>query len=75
MNTRSMTRILEETNAEKIKYEVTIDFDQASEAWKANKTSIGNGSYKYVCQAYVKSGNKCKRKPLVGCHFCSQHNI
>jgi len=30
-------------------YEVNIDFDGASEAWKANKSSIGNGSYKYVC--------------------------
>jgi len=28
-------------------YEVDIDFDEASEAWRANKTSIGNGEYKY----------------------------
>jgi hypothetical protein len=28
-------------------YEVDIDFDEASEAWRANKTSIGNGQYKY----------------------------
>jgi hypothetical protein len=24
-----------------------IDFDEASEAWRANKISIGNGQYKY----------------------------
>lgn len=30
-------------------YEVNIDFDAASEAWKANKCYIGNGSYRYVC--------------------------
>ncbi len=28
-------------------YDVDIDFDEASEAWRANKTSIGNGQYKY----------------------------
>lgn len=28
-------------------YEVNIDFDGASRAWKKNKISIGNGSYKY----------------------------
>ena len=28
-------------------YEVDIDFDEASEAWRSNKTSIGNGEYKY----------------------------
>jgi hypothetical protein len=32
------------------KYEVNIDFDEASSAWKANKKSIGNGQYKYICQ-------------------------
>lgn len=28
-------------------YEVDIDFDSASAAWRANKRSIGNGSFKY----------------------------
>ena len=28
-------------------YEVDIDFDLASNAWRANKRSIGNGSFKY----------------------------
>ena len=28
-------------------YEVDIDFDEASEAWRSNKISIGNGEYKY----------------------------
>ena len=30
------------------KYAVNIDFDEASNAWKANKRSIGNGSYRYI---------------------------
>jgi hypothetical protein len=37
-------------------YEVDIDFDEASEAWRANKTSIGNGQYKY-------KGNRRIRHP------------
>ena len=30
-------------------YEVKIDFDEASKAWLANKKSLCNGYYKYVC--------------------------
>lgn len=44
MKTRSQTKY--EKSAI---YEVNIDFDGASEAWKANKISIGNVSYKYLC--------------------------
>jgi hypothetical protein len=33
---------------QRIKYEVNIDFDEASAAWKANKKSLGNGCYKYI---------------------------
>jgi hypothetical protein len=43
MNTRSQT-----TYEKKTLYEVNIDFDEASEAWRANKKYIGNGSYKYI---------------------------
>jgi hypothetical protein len=28
-------------------YDVDIDFDEASIAWRANKKSIGNGQFKY----------------------------
>jgi hypothetical protein len=28
-------------------YEVDIDFDSASAAWRANKRSMGDGSFKY----------------------------
>jgi len=47
-----------ESKRERMEYEVEIDFDGASEAWKANKKSIGNGSYKYICTAICKSGKK-----------------
>jgi hypothetical protein len=35
-------------------YEVDIDFDDASKAWRANKKSIGNGQYVYIRE------KKCK---------------
>jgi hypothetical protein len=28
-------------------YKITIDFDEASKAWRANKIPIGNGQFKY----------------------------
>ena len=40
------------------KYEVNIDFDGASAAWKANKKSIGNGQYKYICPLLEKVEQK-----------------
>lgn len=54
-------------------YEVNIDFDEASEAWKANKKSIGNGSYKYVCAKRGKNNNCCISKCLPGEDYCRVH--
>jgi hypothetical protein len=54
-------------------YEVNIDFDEASKAWKANKKSIGNGSYKYVCCGITKTGNKCNRQSLDFVDYCKTH--
>jgi hypothetical protein len=42
MQTRSQLK-----NIHQNLYEVDIDFDSASKAWRANKISIGNGSFKY----------------------------
>ena len=53
-------------------YEVNIDFDAASEAWKSNKRSIGNGSYKYVCSKRYKNNN-CITKCLHGEDYCKKH--
>ena len=57
-----------------ILYMVEIDFDEASTYWKANKKSIGNGQYKYICSKTTKSGNKCKRESIAGCDYCKQHS-
>jgi hypothetical protein len=65
MLTRSKTR-----NLLPALYEVNIDFDEASKAWKANKKSIGNGQYKYIC---LKNNINCKNKCLPGENFCKTH--
>jgi len=77
MITRSITRYLaEQTNSNYlVEYEVNIDFDEASTAWKANKKSTGGGCYKYVCKHRNKNNKKCRIIPNPGCEFCSKHNI
>jgi hypothetical protein len=80
MQTRSASRYLEVEKEKQIKkelnqtYEVNIDFDEASAAWKANKKSTGGGCYKYICEHRNKN-NKCRRNPIPGENFCSNHNI
>jgi hypothetical protein len=68
MKTRSKTKY-----ENSVLYEVNIDFGGASEAWKANKKSIGNGMYKYVCCKKVKNGNNCISKCLPGENYCKRH--
>lgn len=53
MKTRSQTLL----QAKELEF--TFDFDDASAAWRSNKKSIGNGSYKYVCEHICKNANKC----------------
>ena len=79
MQTRSQTKNLTNNNStKKTTYksssedEVYIDFDEASAAWKANKKSIGNGSYKYICCA-DKNGKKCGIKCIMGEIYCRTH--
>lgn len=68
MKTRSQTKY--DASAQ---YEVNIDFDKASEAWKANKRSIGNGSYRYVCTTIGKNNSCCISKCLPGENYCKTH--
>jgi hypothetical protein len=81
MNTRSKTnKINSNSNMDKeinIKlplYNVEINFDEASEAWRANKKYVGNGHYKYICCQKTKSGNQCKRESLKFCDHCKMHS-
>ena len=53
--------------------EVNIDFDEASKSWHANKKSIGNSHYKYICEISTKSGKQCG-KVCYKCElFCWSH--
>ena len=54
-------------------YNIDIDFDAASSAWKANKKYIGNGSYKYVCIAITKKNIQCSNKPQKNKQYCYCH--
>jgi len=65
MQTRSMTK--------HVAFEIDIDFDEASKAWKENKISKGNGTYGYKCEMTLLSGKSCS---LVACpfsQFCARH--
>lgn len=68
MKTRSQTK--RENSA---LYEVNIDFNEASEAWKSNKRSIGNGSYRYLCVKKNKNNNNCLIMCLPGEIYCKTH--
>lgn len=68
MKTRSQTKY-----ESRQLFAVNIDFDGASEAWRANKKSIGNGQYKYICEKRCKNNSPCNRKCLAGENFCKSH--
>ena len=67
MQTRSQTRKQAEQQ-----FEVDIDFNEASEAWNANKLRVGQ-MYIYICGALTKSGERCKRKPMKTSDSCLIH--
>ena len=54
-------------------YEVDIDFDEASAAWRSNKKQMDNGMFKYICRGVTKTGNKCARQPLQNTEYCKTH--
>ena len=55
-------------------YEVKIDFDESSIAWRANKKNMGNGHFKYKCLQKTQTGNDCKREALQGLDTCKCHS-
>jgi len=73
MQTRNQVKTQMQLQTQKVEYEVIIDFDEASAAWKANKKSKGNGTYRYVCEGLTKTGKKCTRQPICSSEFCKWH--
>jgi len=74
MQTRSQTRNQISSRMSSALFQVEIDFDEASNAWKANKKSTGNGCYKYICLKKTKAGKDCCRDSVAGSEFCKMHN-
>jgi len=70
MNTRSKTRLL----LQQLDFNFDFDFDHSSECWKANKKSVGNGCYSYICGFLLKNGNRCQRVPLKNKDLCCIHH-
>jgi len=69
VQTRSQAKLARQTLAPFV-----FDFDESSAAWKANKKRMGNGTYKYICGAALKTPNKtCQRPPLANHCYCAQH--
>ena len=67
MKTRSQTK------QELSQYTIEIDFDGASQAWRANKKLLPNCCYQYVCGVVSISGKKCCRKPIGDTERCAIH--
>lgn len=74
MITRSQSKLQDNNNyPTPTSIPFTFDFDEASNAWKANKIYIGNGCYKYKCMGYTKKNNACKNASFRGHNFCKLH--
>ena len=57
------------------KHSSNIDFDAASEAWRANKVKIGQGHYAYLCSATTQTtGKSCKNTCKENSEFCGIHS-
>ena len=39
----------------------TIDFDEASKAWRKNKIHLGNGYFAYQCNYIHSNGRQCNK--------------
>lgn len=50
-----------------------INFDEASESWKQNKKSIGNGMYKYICQVVNNKNTLCCKTVYKDSEYCWIH--
>jgi len=48
------------------KYDVDIDFDEASRAWRSNKLLVGEGHFAYKCSS-------CNRRAVKGSEMCGIH--
>jgi hypothetical protein len=69
METRSQSK----TKYNNSLYNIDIDFDEASEAWRQNKKHIGQGHFKYTCTGFKKDGSKCISTCYKDSIYCWSH--
>ena len=52
-------------------FEVNINFDEASSAWKQNKKKHNSSTYSYVCGKPLKKGGFCQNSASknIHCHI------
>ena len=55
-------------------YNINIDFDDSSKAWRENKLSIGNGNFRYLCKKRGRNNNLCIKNCLKGEEYCYIHS-
>jgi hypothetical protein len=62
-------------NKQENTYEVNIDFDEASKAWRQNKEYKGYGYFTYTtkCKQLTKTGKQCRRLCSPNSDYCYQH--
>ena len=53
---------------------VNIDFDGASEAWRANKIARPNGTFVYKCNALLYRGCECNLPVVSTKSTCKKHD-
>ena len=58
--------------------QISIDFDEASNAWRQNKNKLKNGMFSYKkssknCCYVCEDGKKCRKKQLLNDDFCQWH--
>jgi hypothetical protein len=59
-------------------YEVDIDFEAASIAWRENKKELKNGMFSYKkskqnCTHICENGKKCRKKRNMNAEHCDIH--
>jgi hypothetical protein len=54
-------------------YEVNIDFDEASVAWRQNKKQVSPGHFKYICTILKKDGTSCGNSCTKESAYCWGH--
>ena len=66
------SRVIQPAQKKQLPFE-PIDFDDASECWRANKKHLGNGQFKYVCPFIKDDKQRCGKNVLKGCMTCRTH--